>query len=451
MGKLCRAVPCRVDRHDEQWTTIPGFLPQLENVFGRSAFDDKHLSPWFAGLLEYGATLGYALAYTWASLQGEAGLNMEGLLDAPVARAGAGYDKVQRDITACRERRRFQAMDVEIRSLPVEDMRRAAWMNMDKNSTVWVTAWPAQESYLSNPEFLEIATFYFGQPSPICRQAVGEPIGRTGLTLDAYGLRLTTATLPGDGWRTQHDALKWRIHQDAKEMHVRHRTEVYGLFAACMPQQSRALAATMPARKRQGLVPDFVFTISLDGPERELLFELKTLHMGVSTYIENNHRCEAVARRARAIPREYSTKAQTVDRRYCNTPVAAVGPVEAKLRTYDPVRGLVFGAWGEASPDVERLLATFAKSGAERHWRDMGATNEQGAIGGLAWLLRRRWAMTALRENARLKLERMEMVGAGAGIAADRRAWAQETALARRGACRMWQGPRLPAGGRGDV
>ena len=59
--------------------------------------------------------------------------------------------------------------------------------------------------------------------------------------------------------------------------------------------------------------------------------------------------------------------------------------------------------------------------------------------------------MTALRENARLKLERMEHAGVGAARAAERRATAAVATAARRGACRLWQGPRLPGGGRGDM
>ena len=83
--------------------------------------------------------------------------------------------------------------------------------------------------------------------------------------------------LPGDGWRIQHDALKWRIFEDAKEMGARCRVEVFGLFAACLPQAGRAQAGDMPARKRQGMVPDFLFTLPFDVPEGDLLIELKTL------------------------------------------------------------------------------------------------------------------------------------------------------------------------------
>ena len=108
----------------------------------------------------------------------------------------------------------------------------------------------------------------------------------------------------------------------------------------------------------------------------------------------------------------------------------------------------VFGAWGEASPDVERLLHVFATCGAHVHWREMGAEAPEEARGALAWLLRRRWAMTALRENARLKFVRMEHVGGGAAMAAGRRATflGGADAGAHRAACCYWQGPQLPYG-----
>ena len=57
--------------------------------------------------------------------------------------------------------------------------------------------------------------------------------------------------------------------------------------------------------------------------------------------------------------------------------------------------------------------------------------------------------LTAVREAARLKLERLEFVGNGAAAASDRRlaAASSAAAAARRLACCFWQGPRLPFGG----
>ena len=41
---------------------------------------------------------------------------------------------------------------------------------------------------------------------------------------------MTTAKLPGDGCRTQHDTIKWRFDADLRERGVRARTEVFGMF-----------------------------------------------------------------------------------------------------------------------------------------------------------------------------------------------------------------------------
>ena len=317
--------------------------------------------------------------------------------------------------------------------IPVADMRRAAWLNLDKFSTTWIPAWPDRDAYLSNAEFGEVAPFYYGLPSPACAMLIGERIGATRTVLDEHGCNLATATLPGDGWRTQHDAIKWRIAGDMAEMQARAATEVYGLFAAYIPQQGRARLDGETARKRQGLVPDFLLYADWGGPERPFLLELKTLHFGTSTYSHEARRCDAVARRARAVPAEYVTKARITDQRYCGTPLGELGPVSHQLQTYDRVRGLVFGSWAEASPDVEQLLGTLARKGAAHHWRELGCQSDATAVGTLAWMLRRRWGITALRENARLKLERLAFVGRGAAAAASRRLRAASYHAARAG------------------
>ena len=212
-----------------------------------------------------------------------------------------------------------------------------------------------------------------------------------------------------------------------REMQIRATTEVYGLFAALIPQAGRALLDSQPKRKRQGLVPDFL-VYAPEGPNRTCLMELKTLHFGTSTYPLSATRCEAVRVRAGAIGGENAAK---VDERYCGTPQGEVGPVRRQLLSYGTVRGLVFGAWGEASSDAHELLHLLAKKGAQVRWREMGSPDEASAVGCLAWLLRRRWGMTALRENARLKLDRMAYVGRGAAQAADRRQRSELAHLAR--------------------
>lgn len=444
VGTLCRTVPTFTDSVDAQGGLRQGFLPALASVLGARSFDAGGEACRFDVFLASGSPLAHALLTQWAALQHEVGGRAEGPLLEPVRAAGANVSKLQRAITEQRERVQFQALDVELRALPAEDMRRAAWVNLDRFSTVWVTSLPCNDAFLTNAEFMEIATFYYGLPSPACAGVLGQTIAATRHTVDLHGNRLTTLTLPGDGWRTQHDAIKWRIHEDAKEMQARSRTEVYGLFAARIPQEGRSRANAQPTRKRQGLVPDLMITVPVEGPERAILFEIKTLHFGNSTYPPSTERCGAVARRARALPAEYAAKAREIDRKFCGTLPADVGPVEQHLRSFDPVRGLVFGAWGEASPDVEKLLTALAHIGATRHWRGMRCRDAGAAVGVLAWMLRRRWALTVLRENARLKLERLEFVGRGAAAAATRRVAgrAAHAARARTTAVFLARGPR---------
>ena len=119
--------------------------------------------------------------------------------------------------------------------------------------------------------------------------------------------------------------------------------------------------------------------------------------------------------RARKIPREYVYKAQVADQKYCGTAAGTVGPIEQRLRSFSHVIPLVFGAYGETGGDksgAEVLLRKLAGVGANHHWRRMKASNEKEAKGALAWLLRRRWALTAVRENARLTLDRLQYLGA---------------------------------------
>ena len=59
-----------------------------------------------------------------------------------------------------------------------------------------------------------------------------------------------------------------------------------------------------------------------------------------------------MGRRASNLPREYTEKAKSIDSLYGGVPEGIVGPVQAKLHSFPPLRKWVFGAWGEASEDV---------------------------------------------------------------------------------------------------
>ena len=255
--------------------------------------------------------------------------------------------------------------------------------------------------------------------------------------------------LPGDGWRSQHDAIKWRIYEDLREMGVRVRTDVFGLLTGVPPAVVRDELGRWAQRKQQGLVPDFLIGVSLEGgaADRDTLYELKTLHAAPTTYPpRQTQRCAATRARGDKLPGEYADKARRLDRKFYSTGPGELGPAERRILSFGGVRGLVFGHWGEATPHTAQLMGIAAEIGAQRHWRAMRARTKELAFESLHWLLRRRWGMTALRANARLVLERLEYVGAGNVAAGARRTAARaNAAAARRSAYWHYQGLRRPS------
>ena len=140
--------------------------------------------------------------------------------------------------------------------------------------------------------------------------------------------------------------------------------EVYGLFAAHIPQQGRAAMRELSSRTRHGLVPDFMMWICLGrDPVKQYLLELKCAHLSPTWYAPKPWRlqeeaqgksCLVVEKRAEKVAAEYVRKAQRTDQTYCGTAPGTVGPVEARLRTgtFDKT-----GAFGEASSAVEQPLS----------------------------------------------------------------------------------------------
>ena len=82
------------------------------------------------------------------------------------------------------------------------------------------------------------------------------------------------------------------------------------------------------------------------------------------------------------------------------------------LRGKDTPRGLAFGAYGEASPDVHALLTVAADGLAARQWRDMGARTQEEARSFIVLSsLRRRLGLVICREFARHRIRRVPYIG----------------------------------------
>ena len=126
--------------------------------------------------------------------------------------------------------------------------------------------------------------------------------------------------------------------------------KVYVLFAAYIPPGWEEPPRRAARAQVTGLGPRLHVPLAIGlGWSRTPSAAIVRRCTVTSTYPVGQERCAAVKRQAAALPREYAAKAVATDRSYRGTEPSQVGPVESKLRTYDAVRALVFGAWGEAS------------------------------------------------------------------------------------------------------
>ena len=143
----------------------------------------------------------------------------------------------------------------------------------------------------------------------------------------------------------------------------------------------------------------------------------------------------AVDKRATAVNQEYKRHAVLIDTRYCGTPKAprgqlqAEGPVQRRLASFGTVEGWCFGVWGEASEPVHTLIQTIAEARLRVAGQQPGRGGKVRSIVAekalLVGSLRRQVSLMAVRANARMIISRMEsFVGPGAAEAARRRQWA---------------------------
>ena len=377
-----------------------------------------------AVFLASGLPAAAALDRSWAGMRAEVlASEVTGPLDRFAANAGLGCSsKLQRAITRQREQVWQQQLEQDILALAPTDPRREAFDSVDSFSYAWVASWPSVSKgwALEEREFREVMTTYLGRESPCVRALAGQVIqGNGGRRIsDRFGVQLCLANLPGDGFRARHDALVDTISRDVMRAGIQGCTEPRRLFMHVLPQDPRARFANL------GIIPDARFRINMEpsasrSRTQDVLFDVKTISAGGPTYAPRFRMAGgAVAERARQVPGAYVTAARRLDALHHGTVAPAVGPVLTALRAYPPVRALVFGAYGEASSDVHTLLRVAATGAASRNWAKMGARSAAEALGIFSSSLRRRWGLVAVREYARLRLNRVCYVGAAAGARA---------------------------------
>ena len=186
--------------------------------------------------------------------------------------------KLQHAITEQRERHIAAVLDLSLNNLDRKDPRKIAWLNSGHGIKAFMASCPSAKYWCSNEELAEIHALLMGLPSPACRPYINKiiKVGKK-VRMDAHGKNLTTMQLAGGGWTARHDEIKWALHKRMKMARLGSICEVTNLFKTTLRQDAMEELNQVPRRERQGMVPDFMFTM---GDGERILGDVKTMTTG---------------------------------------------------------------------------------------------------------------------------------------------------------------------------
>ena len=297
---------------------------------------------------------------------------------------------------------------------------------------------PDEDIRLSNDEHREAVCTVLALPSPAAAAIVGtqiptnNPNSHQQHEVDVGGWNLTNA----GGWdgdsrrRDAHNEIEAVVGEALVQggMPAYHGDMTKDRLARGLPTGQGRIRFQSEASKGdvlKGIMPDIVTTLGdsnelgdAKGPG-DLWFDVKTLGAKNKYIRANDSRGHAVRRRQGELKDEYTKRAERADRTFYNGDPTK--PFMHMLNGLPRVKGLVFGMFSEVSQDVEQLLKFCAGNIAER-WAVLNGLPGEEALQCVTWQLKRQWSFTALRANARVRIECAHHVtyhqaGGGSGVA----------------------------------
>ena len=232
--------------------------------------------------------------------------------------------------------------------------------------------------------------------------------------------------MPFDGYRRQHDASKDAIFALATLAGISVDSEILNLFKSVIPPDKHAAFISAHedgfSRSGQGIVPDLKLRLNNDhGGSQDILCEIKTLHMGSSTYKARGQGPRSVDVRAASINPDLEKTLRKADLKYCGSAIdGPPGPMLARWRSFGPTKALVFGCLGELSKDAKELCHSISIAAGKEFIRSQPSANRSIVNGNGAWYARRVLGMVGLRARANLLLDRLQFLGPGAKGAYER-------------------------------
>ena len=338
----------------------------------------------------------------------------------PVLPPGAGKKekpgKVSRHWWSSVTRRQ---LDQRTKRMPTDDFRRVAWYGWGSSSSQ-IFQMPSLDVVMSNDEHRECVCTVLGLPSPAAAPILGAviPSNQTQyqLTVDAYGWSLTNA----GGWNGDN---RRKLAHDEFENVVNDALTSAGVRTWTKSKTKERLARGLPAGPGlnhypseppngsvlKAICPDIIIGLGdgdvigdVIGPG-DLWNDVKTTGKKGAYVRVGDTPGHAVRTRQGEVHTEYvNERAAKADRTfYKDNPLQ---PFKHMLEGLPRVRGLVVGMFSEFSKDVHQLLKFTATKTAET-WAAVNHLPAEEALQSCTWALKRRWSLTALRANARTRID----------------------------------------------
>ena len=431
VGGICQCVPSFTKSVDVDGVVSEGFLDHLSHLYGSGSFDAGNERTRFKALLEGNSILGADLRKHFMSMSRETHgdtdrADMDDESPFKLGPEGAGFingkvaRKPQHEFTKARENTRAaRLMDKLKLNLSGGDVmpsrQEAAFLSINRLSVQFVGVPKMHRTVMDNTTFHEAWSVYMGTASPVCKRWVGTEfvdVFKRKRVVDVYGDNVGAAMLPGDGWRTRHDALKWLIVQQASWAMYQVRVEPNNIFLPWI-QQKEVFLREHKARKRQGMVPDFLDV------KRQALLDVKGCSFCKTRYtaarFHNAKTCDAVLMRQMEVHKEALRKAAKVDVMYngWDKHSRVPGPMAQRLMDFGRVEGLVVGAHGEGSPDLMKFITRIANRAAETRFRVMGFNSARSARSTVLNQIYLSIGIEAVRGMARLRIANLGAALAG--------------------------------------
>jgi hypothetical protein len=392
----------------------------------------------------------------WARLRASADIGVEETRAAGAlgqAAVAAGLDdrgkvivKLQKELTKQVEDCEHRRLTTAMAALPRGHSVRLAYEQWDRFGSQFIDALPNKRDLICTRDWREAWSHFLGIPNADYGHLVGRPIvvGRQA-TFDPHGWELCCAILKGRTWTTIHDNHMHLLCALATDAGYDMPMEPEGIFLSAMAQAARAAFRSRSLGERRGLIPDFVLK-RLNPPG---LGDVKCQRVTKAV-----RKCtvpgQAMKRREVQVDYAMRVKLHKYDREYCGWRGARFGgPLCTKLGEFGRVKGFIFGPWG-VSADLKWLVNQMATAKAAKSWRLSGARNASDAKRVFAATMRRRIGVTMVREQARLKFDRIEIMLNGNRSHAAAQFHGQQNMQQDQEDYYNRHGPQGFSGGRGD-